>query len=172
MTRIIFDDGVTQIYCRNLTSALKRNELRNKERENTLALVRHVFGENAVYSHRNDGSPVIENVWTDKSISVSHGAGKVLLAVSSAPAIGVDIEAPRRQLLRTASKFMEKEWNSLSDLLRAWTIKEAVYKAALTPGLPLVEIPAETGEIAVAGFKFNVRVFEDADHTIAVAIRL
>lgn len=172
MTRIIFDDGITRIYCRDLPSGLKRNELRNKERENTLALVRDVFGENAVYSHRNDGSPVIENASNHKSISVSHGAGKVLLAVSSAPAVGIDIEAPRRQLLRTASKFMEKEWNSLSDLLRAWTIKEAVYKAALTPGLPLMEIPAETGETAVAGFKFNVKVLEEAEHAIAVAIRL
>ncbi len=172
MTKIVFDDGITRVLCRDLPSDLKRNELHEKERETTLAMVREFFGDNAIYSHRADRSPVIENTCTGKRISVSHGAGKVLLAVSDAQAVGIDIEAPRPQLLRTAHKFMERDWTDITDLLRAWTIKEAVYKAALAPGLPLTEIPAHDGLIAVAGFKFNVTVIEQAGYTIAIAIKL
>lgn len=59
--------------------------------------------------------------------------------------IGVDSETARPQLLRVAGKFINHTESAyipqlISTLLQAWTAKEAVYKAALTPGLGLTEI--------------------------------
>ncbi len=89
----------------------------------------------------------------DLRISISHSTNHCLLAVGNSPHIniGVDIESPRPQLLRVAQRFLtpaeEDSANLCCDetlklglLLKYWTAKEAVYKAALTPGLALKEI--------------------------------
>lgn len=64
--------------------------------------------------------------------------------------IGIDIERPRMQLRRVATRFLTDdeypklclldEDRQLDHLLKKWTAKEAVYKAARTPGLGLKEI--------------------------------
>lgn len=174
MTRIIFSDSTTQVYCRDITPLLDRQKRHVAEQQTLRLMVKELFGADAIYSHRPDGSPVIENADSPASISVSHGADKVVIAISTARAVGVDIEAPRPQLLRVAHKFMaETEIDrSLPDLLQAWTIKEAIYKAADTPGLPLIEIPASTGAVEAAGFIFNVTVIEESDFTLALAVKL
>lgn len=90
---------------------------------------------------------------TARPISISHSSSTLALAVatSSSVTIGIDIEAPRRQLERTASRFLSVDEKSrlatlidpaerIDFLLRCWTAKEAVYKAARTPGLPLAAI--------------------------------
>lgn len=84
-----------------------------------------------------------------RAISITHS--RDLVAVAVAPAgchVGVDAEntGRDRQLRRVASRFLSPDqlphWGATPEsLLRAWTIKEALYKAALIPGLPLEEIP-------------------------------
>ncbi len=95
-------------------------------------MLREVLGDGAGLSHRADGSPVAVGEW--REISVSHCAGMAALAVGGTSRIGVDIEMPRPTLMRVARRFLsERElelWTSMADLLRAWTIKEAMYKAA------------------------------------------
>lgn len=112
---------------------------REHERLAVEALVAEVFGA-AVLAHHADGAPYIIGV--AEHISVSHGGGYAVLAVSRGP-IGVDIEAPRAQLERIRHKFMRPDDISPS-LLHAWTAKEATFKAAALAGITI-------HDIAVAG---------------------
>ena len=62
-----------------------------------------------------------------------------------------------------------------SRLLEAWTCKEAVYKAAGQPGLPLREIALGSGDVAVIpdGRRFAMstrRVSPDCVLTVAIEI--
>ena len=115
-----------------------RNESRAGEREAVGLLMAHFFGEKARLEHRADGMPYVEG--SDLYVSVSHGAGMAVLAVDSNP-IGVDIERARAQLLRIAGKFLcpgdSADPNDIASLLRAWTAKEAAYKAASASGFDL-----------------------------------
>jgi len=129
------------------------------------ALLREAFGNDApVVSHTPAGAPVLEEC--NCSVSISHCAGAVVLALDAdGRQVGIDAECRCRgeQLRRVAHKFLApcqmETWGvSTESLLRAWTIKEAIYKAALTPGLALCDIPlpsstgyfeAETAKTAV-----------------------
>ncbi len=128
---------------------------RRLEKLTTWALVLEVFGKNAVIGHNDIGAPFI--MGRSEKISISHCADKVVLAVNPCGIIGVDAELWRPQLLRIKGKFLSHEEQSQicsnTELLRAWTIKEAVYKAALTPGLSLsggIALPHDGVECATA----------------------
>ena len=74
-----------------------------------------------------------------------HGAGYALLAIDREHRIGIDCEAFRPQLQRVASKFLspgELPVHAASPrvLLRAWTIKEAIFKALGDPALTISQI--------------------------------
>lgn len=146
-------------------------------------LVAEVFGPDAVLSHRSDGSPVVEGL--NREISVSHCAGLAALAVGGRERIGVDIELPRATLRRVVRKFLSddemSEWTSDGDLLRAWTIKEALYKAAGVAGVDFAnEVVlsskadcAGRGEVVVPGkkracYEVCTTLYEGACLTLAV----
>ena len=73
-------------------------------------------------------------------ISISHSEQTICLGVSKSN-IGLDIEAPREQILRITSKFCSKEEATLfdeqcvRDMTLLWTLKEAAYKKVDKPGL-------------------------------------
>lgn len=122
---------------------------------------RQIYGENGKeefreIGHFQNGAPFLYN--STARISVTHCKG--LLAVATLPdtpevqlaeysdraALGIDAErADRRQVLTVRERFLssvEREMIPGDDVLRnvqAWTIKEAVYKAALTGGLDFKE---------------------------------
>lgn len=106
-----------------------------------------VLPADAAISHRESGAPYIEG--TVASVSVSHCREFALLAVHAGGLpIGIDAESANRggQLERVAAKFLSEEQASLCGgdralMLRAWTVKEAVYKCAGVAGLPLRSIP-------------------------------
>lgn len=114
------------------------------------ALLREALPQfpDAEISHLLSGAPVICGANTVATLSVSHSRTTLLLAVNrSGHPIGVDTETTdrTRQLLRVAPRFLapsQQCWATDPDLLlRAWTIKEALYKAAAIAGWPLTEIP-------------------------------
>ena len=116
---------------------------REAEREASLLLARRVAGPDAVIHHYSDGAPFIPGF--SGHISLTHCRSLAAIAVSSSPHIGIDAEIWRPQLIRVAPKFLSPSelpyWSaSPLRLLFAWTVKEAVYKAARTPGLPLHSI--------------------------------
>lgn len=138
---------------------------REREQSARRRLVAAVLGDGVEISHHPDGAPYIASTVSAPSapsssivaparpISISHSPSTLALAVATSPSItiGIDVEAPRQQLERTASRFLSTDEKSrlatlvdpaerIDFLLRCWTAKEAVYKAARTPGLPLAAI--------------------------------
>lgn len=147
-------------------------------------LVAEALGPKALLSHRHDGSPIIEG--SDREISVSHCAGLAALAVGGCERIGVDIERPRATLRRVARKYLSEaemtEWLTDEDLLRAWTIKEALYKAAGVAGVDFaneVVLPSKadnpgTGRVITAdksgacSYEVHTTLYDGACLTLAL----
>ncbi|MDE7151555.1 MAG: 4'-phosphopantetheinyl transferase superfamily protein [Candidatus Amulumruptor sp.] len=114
---------------------------RAAEREAVDRLFRELLG--TVEGHRPYGAPFAVGR-DDVAVSVSHGAGYALLALSHDPAVrpGVDIEDPCRegQLRRIASRFVSAADDPSLTPCEIWTAKEAAYKAFGRRGLPLLDI--------------------------------
>ena len=111
---------------------------REAERRVTNSLINHALGDDVTLTHQPSGAPCLEGC--HMSISISHSTHYAAIALSPTNQIGIDIEELRPQLRRVAPRVLseheiEAYSNSDSLLLQAWTLKEALYKAALTPGL-------------------------------------
>lgn len=103
------------------------------------AIIARFFGADAIVGHRDTGAPYLVGR-EDISLTVSHSRDYAAIAFSTRRTVGVDIEQWREQLVRVAPRVLSESemavYGVSSDLLlRAWTMKEALYKAALTPGL-------------------------------------
>jgi 4'-phosphopantetheinyl transferase EntD len=77
-----------------------------------------------------------------RNISISHSQNIVTILISEKNGIGVDIERINKKVHSIKSKFLnQKEIHYLSGdqetrkLTRAWTAKEAIYKAVRKPGI-------------------------------------
>lgn len=137
---------------------------REAEKEAVAEIVREIFGDSQLL-HRPDGSPYIQDF--DGCISVSHGAGTAILAVSEMP-VGVDIEENRAQLQRVSHKFINPEDESPS-LLHAWTAKEAAFKAAGIAGVTVGEIVVKQSIAHVRDRRFALRYIPFGPALIALA---
>lgn len=96
-------------------------------------------GTNTEILHRPDGSPYPAPP-CHLHISISHSRHIAALLWSESQGYGIDIEEARQeQLSRIAARVMSQdEMESFSDnLLKAWTLKEAAFKAA---GLPVADL--------------------------------
>lgn len=116
---------------------------RAAERAAVAELLARLPGAPAEYSHSADGRPYIDGA--DYDISISHSTTTAAMAWSRSGRIGVDVENARgAQLRRVAQRFLtESELEACADeaaLLRAWTIKEAAYKALPDPPADLRQI--------------------------------
>ncbi len=103
------------------------------------AIIARFFGADAIVGHRDTGAPYLVGR-EDISLTVSHSRDYAAVAFSTRRTIGIDIEQWREQLVRVAPRVLSESemavYGVSSDLLlRAWTMKEALYKAALTPAL-------------------------------------
>lgn len=149
---------------------------RSAEKEAERRLLKAAFGDDCELLHAADGAPYLRDDATP--ISISHGAGRCVLAVSTdGRPIGVDIECWREQLHRVARKFLTPaEMPLYIDepplLLRAWSAKEAVFKAAGVPELTisriLVDLDAATATVA-DGRRFSIDFYGDFPEVLAVA---
>lgn len=107
-----------------------------REREGimTLALVRKRFGKDAGIGHDADGAPFVTTL-PKIHISLSHSGNRAAIAVSAEVPVGIDLQESSPRLRRVRERFLTPEqlllWGDDDEaLLRLWTIKEAVYKAA------------------------------------------
>lgn len=137
------------------------------EREHSAveAIVKHFFGSDASVGHRDTGAPYLVGR-EDISLTVSHSRDYAAIAFSTRRTVGVDIEQWREQLVRVAPRVLSESemavYGVSSDLLlRAWTMKEALYKAALTPGLDFrrdIALPPHPASTAatVAGRPYSI----------------
>lgn len=124
--------------------------MRAAEQRTAAEMVRSIFGPDFAIDHNTDGAPEVHG--TGAEISVSHGAGMVIIAVApEGHHIGVDIEAPRPQLQRVARRFVSADDSASLSLLQLWAGKEAAFKAAGISGLYISDIPITgSGSSAVA----------------------
>lgn len=120
------------------------NLKRRRERSATYHIINRIFPQKPLLRHEADRSPVLVNengIPMETEISISHSARSVAVA-AACRRIGVDIECMSSKIDRVASKFLSEAESRFIDTsakrLVAWTVKEAVYKAAATEGLPLV----------------------------------
>lgn len=149
------------------------------------AMIAEIFGPSVTLTHDTLGRPALAYSTPASpddlplpNISIAHSATEIAIAVNDDCPIGIDIENWRNSLMKVASRFLtpaESElYNSSHMLLRAWTIKEAVYKAALTPGLALASIALPMGNLAYAhadGRKFAITMIDDSAATcLALAV--
>lgn len=140
-------------------------------------LLSHLFGQGVELCHRPDGSPFLEGC--EREISISHCRGYAALAAGSRKRIGVDIETPRATLRRVIPKFLSSEESvritADDDLLRAWTVKEALYKAAGVPGVDFandVTLPVGDGSVgSVNAVSFNVASVTLGQACLSVAVK-
>ena len=115
---------------------------------------------------------------------ISHTRGYVAMAISRR-CIGIDIEHFSDKVLRVRQKFLNEaearhiEADNVALNIAAWTAKEALYKAVLTPGINLSHhIPIDAQAIAgngnwvstVCGKQFDVSTHIAADYAISLAI--
>lgn len=132
--------------------------------------------------HTPEGAPYIAN--EGRNISISHTRGYVAMAISRR-GIGIDIEHFSDKVLRVRQKFLNEaearhiEADNVALNIAAWTAKEALYKAVLTPGINLSHhIPIDAQAIAgngnwvstVCGKQFDVSTHIAADYAISLAI--
>ena len=108
---------------------------REREKEAVLRLLTAVFGTSATLRHKADGAPYIDDsAHPGIHISISHSTTHALLAVAH-HVIGVDIDHQRPTLQRVATRFLSPAeqafvGDDLPTLLKAWTAKEAIFKAS------------------------------------------
>lgn len=138
---ITISPGVT-VYITTLRSGVGR---RQAERAAAAQLIEAALGHPCDILHRPDGSPVAACGGVE--ISLSHSRHYAALAVSHIGRIGIDIEESRpAQLRRVAPRVLSPAemavYDTDEDLLRAWTLKEAAYKA-------VQDAPADLRHIAL-----------------------
>lgn len=157
-------------------------EKRRREKAAAAVAVSRILGSEAVISHCADGHPCVDGI--PGSLTVSHAGNLLVAAFSVDNVIGIDIEYPREALGRVARKFLSEsereKYDTLPLMLRAWTIKEAVYKAALVKGLSLFDIilpdPGDTAPVAVVklssgNVKFQLYYSSIGEAMVTLAVR-
>lgn len=150
---------------------------RDAEKRVTMSLIHDALGAGTTLGHHESGAPYV--IGSDINISISHSRHYAAIAISAASPIGIDIEEQRRQLRRVAHRVMsEAELKSyaITDplLLQAWTLKEALYKAALTPGLDFrrdiaLPLPPASPTAYVSGRPYSVETLVTDCYTLALA---
>lgn len=147
-------------------------------------LVGEAFGPFARKYNLPTGAPAVRFTGSDAAqaapvFSISHSLCFAALAVSpDGRSIGVDIESFRPTLRRVAAKFLNADEASVyatdEQLLLAWTLKEATYKAAGTTGLPLhdIHLPDRGDIITLAdGRRFHIlHTSRTPSYTLSVVI--
>lgn len=145
-------------------------------RATALEMLRMGFGHDVTVDHDPHGAPLLRGEATDGwNVTVSHSRHWAAVGLTRGIRAGIDLEEPRPlQLLRVSPRFMSH--NDLEafgpDRLAAWTCKEAVYKAAATPGLALLDIALTAPDEATLpdGRRFSLQVRRLPEFTLTTAL--
>lgn len=163
-------------YFYSIVAAHLHASRREAEIEAVRRVVEMAFGPQAALHHTPAGVPFIPDL-VGLSFSITHSKDVCILALTDEGSIGIDTELARPQLERVKSRFIndcDDILPGLEGLLQAWTVKEAVYKAALIPGLALNEIIILPGRrrAEARGQEFRIEYPTLTPHRVtAVAIK-
>lgn len=133
--KLLNDSLPFPIYIREIAEGSEGR--REREEDAVAQLVVEAFGENAERRHDAVGAPIIyrSGEILDVKVSISHSQKIAALAIAPSDMLaGIDIESDRAQLTRVAPRVLseaEVEYykNQARGFLKAWTLKEALYKA-------------------------------------------
>lgn len=143
----------------------------------TRLLLKNTFGNDALLQHTEHGAPFIDNY--SGNISISHSKDKVYIAFSRLYKVGVDIQYWSESLARVTSKYLsdtEVEAINVSDrhsLLKAWTVKEAVYKLLGINDLSLKSIDTLKDDVSTVihnGIKYKIKIHTITTDDFSLAI--
>lgn len=103
--------------------------------------------------HAPSGAPALAE--SAATISITHSRAMAAIAIDPlGRPLGIDTDTPGREttLRRVAPRFLSPEqlpsWSATPELfLTAWALKEALYKALLTPGIDFTAIPLPPPEL-------------------------
>ena len=118
---------------------------------------------------------------SDYYISLSHSFPFVAAVISYKKSVGIDLERFGRQVDKIGPRFLSnEEWtrwqNSQGDLTKAWTCKEAIFKAMGVPGLAFqqdIQLPQfakNPFEIYVRDKKMTISTEEFEHFACSIAI--
>lgn len=133
MKKIVIEGCPADIYIEAIETGPRAGRRKNEDDAVGL-LVQEIFGSGTIRRHLPDGAPAIDGI--RQSISISHSLRLAALAVApSGTLIGIDIEENRNQLQRVCGRILSsEEYTYFSSVhhgfLKAWTTKEALYKAS------------------------------------------
>lgn len=137
----IFRQGTTVAAWR-LYEGTRGRRTRRQEHEAAIELLCEVMGRDVAVVHDGNGAPRL--IGQPGCITLSHCSAGVAVAYDAVNAVGIDMEVARGQLERVKAKFLSDaelgRMSGINALLDAWTVKEALYKAMLTPGIALADI--------------------------------
>lgn len=110
---------------------------RQRESMAVARTIKALTGKDSAIGHNSSGAPFLVHD-PGLPISISHSQNHVALAIGGCHAIGIDMEEWRPNLMKVAPRFLTPEqidgWSAPEQLLKAWTIKEALYKALSSAG--------------------------------------
>ena len=135
MNELYIETGTTRIAACTIGGEGTRRE---RERRAAAHLASSLTGREVAISHDASGAPRVDG--DSIHISISHSAHTAAVVVDSSHRIGIDAEDVRGgQLRRVAARVLssaELAEYGCDDvwLTRAWTLKEALYKAAGVAG--------------------------------------
>lgn len=137
------------------------------------ALIKTWAGADVRLLHDDDGAPLLAG--SPLHISISHSRNYAAIMLDASARCGIDIEEPRLdQLSRVRTKFLTPaELAAGVDLLAAWTAKEAVFKAAGTPGLAMSMIDTLSVEgmaLLPDGRRFRLQTVVTPEYTLTAAL--
>lgn len=107
---------------------------RHAERAAAVAVASELLQRPVTIDHHADGAPFIADY--RGSLSISHSRSTVAVAIDPSRTIGIDIEERERahRMPQLAPRVLTTTeiatYAGAEELLRAWTLKEAAYKAA------------------------------------------
>ncbi len=153
--------------------------LQRRQRERTaVAMVLAQIAPECVLSHNSDGAPILASERGSLNISISHSQRLAAVAIDPQRTIGIDAEEWRPALDRVKTRFLtngELGWVDTPEaLLKAWTVKEAVYKAAGRRLLTSQEIEiAPNWEMAAAdGCDYSLEYIKIGTTQVTLGVRM
>lgn len=140
MTQLTINNVIVAIEPIEQSPAGHRSDRHERESAAVGRIVDSLLGPGTVIGHHPDGAPFIEGR-DDLHISISHSATHAAVSLSRDPLTGIDTETSRDQLERIKTRYLSaaelNRFTTRRELLTAWCIKEAAYKAARISGLDL-----------------------------------
>jgi len=140
---------------------------RQAEKDTVARILARLLPPGTTLNHTSDGAPFLEKC--DTQISISHSRSRAAVALNPHGPIGIDIEDNATRCARVIERVTteaERALPSRVDPLTAWTVKEAVFKAAGIPDLTIGEITVmPDGSATARGHRFRWR-----RHALGIAI--